>query len=99
MEHHEAMPILVRPPIEQQPEVIDLHAPGTTSEPPTQEEGRAAAAIFARQEKESATAGAIMAVWAAGMVLPDMIRDMKEANDRDNEEEEPQKKRPQLPNK
>jgi len=97
MEQHDEMPVVVRPPIEQPPEIIDIHAPGTNAEPPTPEQARMADAHFGRREKESDAAAAVMALWVAGAVLPDMFRDMTEKDD--EEEDDPAKKKPELPRK
>src|SRR5215207_9057513 len=93
-EQPEQLPIVVRPPVEQQPVLIDLHQPTVPMDPPTAEQVRAAEAAFTRQEKESATAAGIMAMWAAGMIAPDILMDFKTAID--DEEEEPARK-PKLP--
>src|SRR4051794_23750609 len=96
MENQE-VPIVVRPPVEKQPEILDIQAPGATADPPTEEQVRMASAAFARQQKETNAAGAIMAVWMAGIMAPDIIRDFTQPDEED--EEENRKRPPRLPTK
>jgi hypothetical protein len=71
---------------------MDIQAPVQEVPAPTPEQARATDAVFSNDE--NAEAGAIMGLWAAGMIANDLIREAAINLAEDEETEKKNKKRP-----
>jgi len=79
---------VTRPAVIRPSPPVDLQAPALDLPAPTPEQARATDAVFSKEE--NAEAGAIMSLWAAGMIANELVRDAAANLAKDDEDERKQ---------
>src|SRR5205814_10093648 len=82
--------------IEVQRPVVDLVAPSTQLEPPSQEQARAVDQVFSQRPQDQDLLTNLVGLASAGMLLHAVVKDTLAAPEED-EEEEPQARKPKTP--
>jgi hypothetical protein len=82
-------------PVESPAPVVEAPAHQAPAPPaPTAEQMKAADAVFARQEKESATVAGLLGLWTGGMLLRDVAVDSLTPEEEGDEADPTKKPRP-----
>ncbi len=90
------IPLVSRPALEQHPFVLDTGAPTHNTRAATPEEVRAVEALFAQQDRESASVVNLMSAYGAGMLLHDLVKDTFTREGGEDEPDEAPKKKPRI---
>jgi hypothetical protein len=79
---YESPPIITPAPIEAQPSIV-APAQEAPAPPPTQEQIRAAEALFAAKERESQQVAGLLGLWTSAMILNDLASETFSEGDGD----------------